>query len=200
MECGGLNITLTGDANDYVGKGMAGGKIIIKVPKILKELAKKMIIIGNTCIYGATGGKLFAEGIAGERFGVRNSGCTAIIEGSGDHTCEYMTGGSIIVLGKTGNNFGAGMTGGLSFVYDEDNTFAKKINTESVEIAKLSESMFIEHQKYLLKSLKEYYKDTGSYVAKSIILNFKEEINKFVIIKPRASDFKSLLVILTKAA
>ena len=196
----GLNITLTGDANDYVGKGMAGGKIIIKVPKILKELARKMIIIGNTCIYGATGGKLFAEGIAGERFGVRNSGCMAIIEGSGDHTCEYMTGGSIIVLGKTGNNFGAGMTGGLSFVYDEDNTFAKKINTESVEIAKLSEAMFIEHQKYLLKSLKEYYKDTGSYIAKSIILNFKEEINKFVIIKPRASDFKSLLVILTKAA
>ena len=92
------------------------------------------------------------------------------------------------------------MTGGLSFVYDKDNTFAKKINTESVEIAKLSEAMFTEHQKYLLKSLKEYYKDTGSYIAKSIILNFKEEINKFVIIKPKASDFKSLLVILTKAA
>ena len=199
-NAGGLNITLTGDANDYVGKGMAGGKIIIKVPKILKELAKKMIIIGNTCIYGATGGKLFAEGIAGERFGVRNSGCTAIIEGSGDHTCEYMTGGSIIVLGKTGNNFGAGMTGGLSFVYDEDNTFAKKINTESVEIAKLSEITFTEHQKYLLKLLKEYYKDTGSYVAKSIIENFKEEINKFIIIKPKASDFKILLMILNKAA
>ena len=199
-NAGGLNITLTGDANDYVGKGMAGGKIIIKVPKILKELAKKMIIIGNTCIYGATGGKLFAEGIAGERFGVRNSGCTAIIEGSGDHTCEYMTGGSIIVLGKTGNNFGAGMTGGLSFVYDEDNTFAKKINTESVETSKLSKVIFTEHQKYLLKSLKEYYKDTGSYIAKSIISNFKEEINKFIIIKPKASDFKSLLAILNKAA
>jgi glutamate synthase (NADPH/NADH) large chain len=199
-NAGGLNITLTGDANDYVGKGMAGGKIIIKVPKILKELAKKMIIIGNTCIYGATGGKLFAEGIAGERFGVRNSGCIAIIEGSGDHTCEYMTGGSIIVLGETGNNFGAGMTGGLSFVYDKDNTFAKKINIESVEIAKLSKVMFTEHQKYLLKSLKEYYKDTGSYIAKSIILNFKEEINKFIIIKPKASDFKSLLAILNKAA
>ena len=199
-NAGGLNITLTGDANDYVGKGMAGGKIIIKVPAILKKLAKKMIIIGNTCIYGATGGKLFAEGIAGERFGVRNSGCTAIIEGSGDHTCEYMTGGSIIVLGKTGNNFGAGMTGGLSFVYDEDNTFVKKINTESVEIAKLSDAIFTEHQKYLLKSLKEYYKDTGSYVAKSIISNFREEINKFIIIKPKASDFKILLMILNKAA
>ena len=159
-----------------------------------------MIIIGNTCIYGATGGKLFAEGIAGERFGVRNSGCTAIIEGSGDHTCEYMTGGSIIVLGKTGNNFGAGMTGGLSFVYDKDNTFAKKINTESVEIAKLSEAIFTEHKKYLLKLLKEYCRDTGSHVAKSIILNFKKEIDKFIIIKPKASDFKSLLVILTKAA
>ena len=199
-NAGGLNIILTGDANDYVGKGMASGKIIVKVPKILKEAAKKMIIIGNTCLYGATGGKLFAEGIAGERFGVRNSGCTAVIEGSGDHTCEYMTGGAVIILGETGDNFGAGMTGGLSFVYDKDNTFDKKINNESVEIAKLSESIFTEHKKYLLKSLKEYYKDTDSYVAKSIISKFNEEINKFVIVKPKASDYKSLLAILTKAA
>ena len=179
---------------------MASGKIIVKAPKVLKGSAKKMIIIGNTCLYGATGGKLFAEGIAGERFGVRNSGCMAVIEGSGDHTCEYMTGGVVIVLGETGNNFGAGMTGGLSFVYDKDNTFAKKINNESVEIAKLSESIFIEHKKYLLKSLKEYYKDTHSYSAKSIISNFDEEIDKFIIIKPKASDYKSLLAILIKAA
>ena len=111
-----------------------------------------------------------------------------------------MTGGVVIVLGETGNNFGAGMTGGLSFVYDKDNTFAKKINNESVEIAKLSESIFTEHKKYLLKSLKEYYKDTRSYAAKSIISNFDEEIDKFIIIKPKASDYKSLLAILIKAA
>ena len=199
-NAGGLNITLTGDANDYVGKGMASGKIIVKAPKILKESAQKMIIIGNTCLYGATGGKLFAEGIAGERFGVRNSGCTSVIEGSGDHTCEYMTGGAIIVLGKTGNNFGAGMTGGLSFVYDKDNTFSKKINVSSVEMAKLSEAMFGEHKKYLLKILKEYSKDTGSHLAKSIISNYKQELDKFVIIKPKASDFKVLLALLNKAA
>ena len=179
---------------------MASGKIVIRAPQPLKDSAQKMIIIGNTCLYGATGGKLFAEGIAGERFGVRNSGCTAVIEGSGDHTCEYMTGGAIIVLGKTGNNFGAGMTGGLSFVYDEDDSFSKKINPSSVELAKLSEIMFEEHQKYLLKILKEYYKDTGSYFAKSIISKFKEKIDKFIIVKPKASDFKILLALLNKAA
>ena len=130
----GLNIILTGDSNDYVGKGMAGGEIVIKTPSTLKDKANKMIIIGNTCLYGATGGKVFAEGIAGERFGVRNSGCISVIEGSGDHTCEYMTGGAIVVLGKTGNNFGAGMTGGLSFVYDSDKQFKNRINSESIEI------------------------------------------------------------------
>jgi glutamate synthase (NADPH/NADH) large chain len=196
----GLNITLTGDSNDYVGKGMAGGEIIIKTPLEIKESANKMIIIGNTCLYGATGGKLFAEGIAGERFGVRNSGCTAVIEGSGDHTCEYMTGGAVVVLGDTGNNFGAGMTGGLAFVYDKNKSFKNKINTQSVEISNLSNKVYSDHQGYLLKLLKSYYKKTKSIHADKLINNYKEEIKNFVMVKPKASSYKELLNLITKVA
>ena len=196
----GLNISLTGDANDYVGKGMAGGEIIIKTPLEIKESANKMIIIGNTCLYGATGGKLYAEGIAGERFGVRNSGCTAVIEGSGDHTCEYMTGGAVIVLGDTGNNFGAGMTGGLAFVYDKNKSFKNKINAQSVEISSLSNKVYSDHQNFLLKLLKSYYKKTKSIHANNLINNYKEEIKNFVMVKPKASSYKELLNLITKVA
>ena len=196
----GLNISLTGDANDYVGKGMAGGEIIIKTPLEIKESANKMIIIGNTCLYGATGGKLYAEGIAGERFGVRNSGCTAVIEGSGDHTCEYMTGGAVVVLGDTGNNFGAGMTGGLAFVYDKNKSFKNKINAQSVEISSLSNKVYSDHQNFLLKLLKSYYKKTKSIHANNLINNYKEEIKNFVMVKPKASSYKELLNLITKVA
>ena len=196
----GLNITLTGDSNDYVGKGMAGGEIVIKTPIEIKESANKMIIIGNTCLYGATGGKLYAEGIAGERFGVRNSGCTAVIEGSGDHTCEYMTGGAVVVLGDTGNNFGAGMTGGLAFVYDKNKSFKNKINTQSVEISNLSNKVYSDHQDFLLKLLKSYYKKTKSIHADKLINNYKEEIKNFVMVKPKASSYKELLNLITKVA
>ena len=196
----GVNIVLTGDSNDYVGKGMAGGEIIIKAPNQIKAIANKMIIIGNTCLYGATGGKLFAEGIAGERFGVRNSGCTAVVEGSGDHTCEYMTGGSVIVLGETGNNFGAGMTGGLAFVYDKDMSFKNKINSQSVEINNLSNKVFSKHQNYLLKMLKSYYKDTKSIHASNILNNYDDEIKHFVMVKPKSSNYNDLLILITKVA
>jgi glutamate synthase (NADPH/NADH) large chain len=196
----GLNISLTGDANDYVGKGMAGGEIIIKTPLEIKESANKMIIIGNTCLYGATGGKLYAEGIAGERFGVRNSGCTAVIEGSGDHTCEYMTGGAVVVLGDTGNNFGAGMTGGLAFVYDKNKSFKNKINAQSVEISSLSNKVYSDHQSFLLKLLKSYYKKTKSFHANNLIKNYNEEIKNFVMVKPKASSYKELLNLITKVA
>ena len=196
----GVNIVLTGDSNDYVGKGMAGGEIIIKAPNQIKAIANKMIIIGNTCLYGATGGKLFAEGIAGERFGVRNSGCTAVVEGSGDHTCEYMTGGSVIVLGETGNNFGAGMTGGLAFVYDKDMSFKNKINSQSVEINNLSNKVFSKHQNYLLKMLKSYCKDTKSIHASNILNNYDDEIKHFVMVKPKSSNYNDLLILITKVA
>tara|TARA_Y100000590_G_scaffold286981_1_gene322971 strand:- start:92300 stop:96769 length:4470 start_codon:yes stop_codon:yes gene_type:complete len=199
-NAGGLNITLTGDANDYVGKGMAGGRIILKSHKLLKEKAHKMIIMGNTCLYGATGGKLFAEGNAGERFAVRNSGCKAVVEGVGDHACEYMTGGSVVILGQTGNNFGAGMTGGLAFVYDSKNQFNKKYNTESIEVLKITNNNFLSHQKYLLNVLQEHYKETNSLVAQEIIQNFNELKNKFLLIKPKDSDYKQLLDILIKVA
>ncbi|MEC9205777.1 MAG: glutamate synthase large subunit [Pseudomonadota bacterium] len=196
----GLNIILTGDANDYVGKGMSGGKIVLKTTDTLKNIAKDMIIIGNTCLYGATGGKLFAEGIAGERFAVRNSGSVAVIEGSGDHTCEYMTGGSIIVLGKTGNNFGAGMTGGLAFVYDEDKLFKNKINNQSVEIKNLNDKKLRNHQSYLLKLLKEHYRETNSLKTKYILSDINKLMKNFFIVKPKDVSLSSLLNILIKAA
>ena len=199
-NAGGLNIVLTGDSNDYVGKGMAAGKITLKTSSALKTKSAEMIIMGNTCLYGATGGKLFAEGIAGERFAVRNSGCTAVIEGSGDHACEYMTGGSVVVLGKTGNNFGAGMTGGLAFIYDEKKLSKDKINNQSVEIKNLDDKKFKNHQDYLLKLIKEHFKETKSLKAKFIIDNFKKCLNKFYIVKPKDSNFVNLLNILIKAA
>ncbi len=156
--------------------------------------------MGNTCLYGATGGKLFAEGITGERFAVRNSGCKAVVEGVGDHACEYMTGGSVVVLGQTGNNFGAGMTGGLAFIYDLQNQFNKKYNTESIEIMKIKNNEFSRHQKYLLNFIKEHYRETGSLMAKELIENYNELKDKFLLIKPKDSDYKQLLDILIKVA
>ena len=137
-NAGGLEMTLTGDANDYVGKGMAGGKLTIKPPRGVEYLSHKTMIMGNTCLYGATGGKLFGCGRAGERFAVRNSGCHAVIEGTGDHACEYMTGGIVAILGQVGVNFGAGMTGGFAYVLDEQNDLATRLNNESIEMLELS--------------------------------------------------------------
>src|SRR5690606_18994510 len=122
-NAGGLNLYLEGDANDYVGKGMTGGKLVITQPKGSVYESKDSAIIGNTCLYGATGGKLLAAGTAGERFAVRNSGAHAVVEGTGDHCCEYMTGGCVCVLGKTGSNSGSGMRGGFASVLDMDNSF-----------------------------------------------------------------------------
>ena len=156
--------------------------------------------MGNTCLYGATGGKLFAEGIAGERFGVRNSGCTAVIEGSGDHTCEYMTGGAVVVLGDTGENFGAGMTGGLAFVYDKNKCFKNKINDESVEIKKIDDPALTKHKDFLMKLIKMHFKKTGSYLSKNIIDNSEKEIKHFIIVKPKLSNINHLLISITKVA
>ena len=156
--------------------------------------------MGNTCLYGATGGKLFAEGTVGERFAVRNSGCISVVEGSGDHACEYMTGGAVIVLGDTGVNFGAGMTGGLAFIYDKDRLFKNKINTQSVEIKELDTKNFKEHQVFLLNLIKEHFNETKSLTAEKIINNFKNEIKRFVMVKSKDSSFNDILNILTKAA
>ncbi|PSU43028.1 glutamate synthase large subunit, partial [Photobacterium aphoticum] len=129
-NAGGLHLHLTGDANDYVGKGMTGGHIVIRPPQGSAFASSEATIMGNTCLYGATGGKLFAAGKAGERFAVRNSGTIAVIEGAGDNACEYMTGGIVAILGKTGVNFGAGMTGGFAYILDEDGDFAGRVNPE----------------------------------------------------------------------
>ena len=134
----GLNLTLSGDANDYVGKGMAGGRIVVRPPEEAGYIARDTAIIGNTCLYGATGGELYAAGLAGERFGVRNSGATAVIEGAGDHCCEYMTGGVVVVLGKSGLNFGAGMTGGFAYVLDIDRDFVDRYNHELIDIHRIT--------------------------------------------------------------
>lgn len=132
-----MNIHLEGEANDYVGKGMNGGAIVIVPPSECTFEASDNVILGNTCLYGATGGELYANGRAGERFGVRNSKATAVIEGAGDHCCEYMTGGLIVVLGNVGRNVGAGMTGGLGYFLDEEGNFEAKVNPEIVKIQRI---------------------------------------------------------------
>ena len=177
----GVSIYLQGAANDYVGKGMHGGKIVI-TPKTYKE---NFSLAGNTCLYGATGGKLFISGEVGERFAVRNSGALAIVEGTGDHPCEYMTGGIVIILGKTGVNFGAGMTGGLAFVYDKEHEFIEKINQELVEARRIDVDEFDEARHYLKKLLKIYHNETRSKKAKKIIDNFRMELSNFWIVRPK---------------
>ena len=176
----GLNLILTGDANDYVGKGMTGGLIVIKPPKEFKGKSWENVIMGNTCLYGATGGQLFASGIAGERFAVRNSGAVAVVEGVGDHGCEYMTNGTVLILGKIGINFGAGMTGGVAYIYDPDEEVERKINTSYVFIDEIDEEDYKEIEKLLVKH-KAY---TNSELAKKILDNWEEEKLNFVKISP----------------
>ena len=191
-NAGGVEIYLTGDANDYVGKGMSGGKIIIKASSDFKNIADKNSIIGNTCLYGATGGKMFAEGKAGERFAVRNSGATAVVEGAGDHCCEYMTGGCSLILGKVGNNFGAGMTGGIAFVYDKNNTLTKNLNASSVEHIDLS-TIDKTTLKYFKELVRDYIKETGSKKAKAIMKNINIELKYFKLVKPINASMEDII-------
>jgi glutamate synthase (NADPH/NADH) large chain len=190
-NAGGLEMTLVGDANDYVGKGMAGGKLVIRPPLGSSFESHQASIVGNTCLYGATGGKLFAAGKAGERFAVRNSGVTAVVEGLGDNGCEYMTGGVVCVLGNVGINFGAGMTGGFAYVLDERADFEKRINPELVEIVELDE--LNAHQEHLRGLIAEHLDLTGSTRAEQILSEFELYLPKFKLVKPISSDVKSLL-------
>ncbi|NAZ45714.1 glutamate synthase large subunit [Vibrio toranzoniae] len=190
-NAGGVELYLTGDANDYVGKGMAGGKVVIKPHQGTAFTCNEATIIGNTCLYGATGGKLFAAGTAGERFGVRNSGTVAVIEGAGDNACEYMTGGIVAILGATGVNFGAGMTGGFAYVMDNNEDFQGRVNNESVEALSLSD-LFI-HQEHLRGLIAEHLEETGSVHAEAILANFDEWIPKFYLVKPKTADLNTLL-------
>ncbi|MDY6816909.1 MAG: glutamate synthase large subunit, partial [Pseudomonadota bacterium] len=190
---GGLNLILEGDANDYVGKGMTGGKLVIKPPRNSGFKSQETSIMGNTCLYGATGGKLFAAGTAGERFAVRNSGAHAVVEGVGDHCCEYMTGGLVTVLGNTGHNFGAGMTGGFAYVLDQHNTFVDKYNHELVEIQRISSEDMESHRNHLRGVIREHIAETGSEWAQHILENFDDYIGRFWLVKPKAASLRSLL-------
>jgi glutamate synthase (NADPH/NADH) large chain len=194
----GLNMYLEGDANDYVGKGMAGGKLVVFPPTGSMFEAHNTSIVGNTCLYGATGGRLFANGNAGERFGVRNSGARAVITGAGDHCCEYMTGGCITVLGETGHNFGAGMTGGFAYVLDESNKFATRINPELIELVRMSDAEHRPYREYLRSMITEFAEDTVSAYATDILNNFDNYLTKFWLVKPKAAKLDEMLDTLMK--
>ena len=196
---GGLRMELEGDANDYVGKGMAGGKITIRPPIGSRFASEENSIIGNTCLYGATGGELFAAGRAGERFGVRNSGAHAVIEGAGDHCCEYMTGGVITVLGATGVNFGAGMTGGFAYVFDREGVFQDRCNHD-VDFHRIDTEETEEHRNYLLQKLQDFVAATGSAYGQSILDGFDNQLKHFWLIKPKAEELESLLENVRKQA
>ena len=178
----GLKLILKGDANDYVAKGLSGGTIVIKLQDESNLVSNENTIIGNTVLYGATSGKLLAAGQAGERFAVRNSGATAVVEGCDSNGCEYMTGGNIIILGDIGDNFGAGMTGGMAFIYDPENQFDKKVNPESVVWQTPETKFWIEH---LRKLIEEHAIETNSTISKKIVENFENEINNFVQVCPK---------------
>ena len=187
-----LHLILNGDANDYVGKGMNGGRIIIKNNA---EYAsnRTSVLAGNTCLYGATGGELFISGSVGERFAVRNSGASAVIEGAGDHCCEYMTGGHVTVLGSVGLNFGAGMTGGFAYVLDEDRTFFDKCNRGLVNLERISMEEMQPHRKFLKEILRKHYKYTKSSRAKLIIDDFERYEPYFWLVIPAAVNIQDLL-------
>jgi len=198
-NAGGLHMNLEGDANDYVGKGMAGGKLSIRPPRGSSFISHETTIIGNTCLYGATGGKLFASGLAGERFAVRNSGAHAVVEGIGDHGCEYMTGGLVTVLGETGVNFGAGMTGGFAYVYDEKHDFVDRTN-QDIDIERIATESMEAYRAHLRDVIEEHVKETGSQRGQELLNNFADAIRHFWLVKPKAATMESLLADLHNAA
>lgn len=184
----GLTLELTGDSNDYFGKGLSGGKLIVCPPKGVKFKAEENVIIGNVALYGATSGKAFINGIAGERFCVRNSGATAVVEGVGDHGCEYMTGGRVVVLGSTGKNFAAGMSGGIAYVLDEERDLYTRLNKEMVSLSNLT-------SKYDVLELKEMIEEhvayTNSEKGKEILNHFGEYLPRFKKIMPH--DYERMM-------
>jgi glutamate synthase (NADPH/NADH) large chain len=178
----GLKLILKGDANDYVGKGLSGATIAIKLSDESNLVSNENTIIGNTVLYGATSGKLFAAGQAGDRFAVRNSGAITVIEGCDSNGCEYMTGGTVVILGDVGDNFAAGMTGGMAFIYDKTNDFEKKVNPDSVIWQNVETEYWIN---YLKKLVLEHSNETNSKISKNIISNFDQEIKNFVQVCPK---------------
>ena len=189
----GLILNIDGDANDYVGKGMNGGRIVVKNSYEYASLENNPSLVGNTCLYGATGGELYVSGRAGERFAVRNSGANAVLEGAGDHCCEYMTGGHVTVLGSVGANFGAGMTGGFAYVLDEDKTFFDNCNRGLVNLERITTEDMQSHRKHLKEIIKRHYKYTNSEKAKDLMDDFDKYEPYFWLVLPAASNIQDLL-------
>src|SRR5271169_3176122 len=197
---GGLHLHLEGEANDYVGKGMAAGKIVLRPYAHSKFAARDTVIMGNTCLYGATGGELYAAGTTGERFAVRNSGALAVVEGAGDHCCEYMTGGVVCVLGRTGVNFGAGFTGGFAYVLDMERDFVDRYNHDLIDIHRVSPEGMGTHVQHLRGLIEQHVAATGSVWGTALLNDFRSYIGKFWVVKPKAAAIGSLLVNLRRAA
>ncbi|MEN9245953.1 MAG: glutamate synthase-related protein, partial [Thermostichales cyanobacterium SRBZ-1_bins_19] len=181
----GMHLTLVGEANDYVGKSMAGGRIVLKPHPDFSGDPGANVILGNTCLYGATGGYLFARGQAGERFAVRNSGAVAVIEGAGDHCCEYMTGGIVVVLGRVGRNVAAGMTGGMAYILDEQGDFSAKVNSEIVRIQRIQTEAAAAQLRQLLE---QHWQFTGSSRARQILDQWGSWVGQFWQVIPPSED------------
>jgi glutamate synthase domain-containing protein 3 len=206
----GITLYLIGDANDYTGKGLSGGRIIVRPSIDFRGDATRNIIVGNTVLYGATRGEAFFRGVAGERFAVRLSGATAVVEGTGDHGCEYMTGGTVVVLGRTGRNFAAGMSGGIAYVYDEDGQFASRCNTAMVALERVlaaDEQRATHDEKtfhrdaagrpetdeaLLRRMVEDHHRWTGSLRAREILDRWAESRGRFVKVFP--SEYRRALI------
>jgi glutamate synthase (ferredoxin) len=184
----GMTFTLEGDANDYVGKGLSGGKIIVHPAEKSTFAPEKNIIVGNVALYGATSGEAFISGVAGERFCVRNSGVDAVVEGVGDHACEYMTGGRVVILGSTGRNFAAGMSGGIAYVLDETGEFPACCNQQMVSLLRLTSQDEIE---LVWKMIQRHQTYTRSPLAARVLADWKSQISKFVVVMPK--DYQRVL-------
>jgi glutamate synthase (ferredoxin) len=184
----GLTLELVGDSNDYFGKGLSGGKLIVYPPCTVKFAHEDNVIVGNVALYGATSGKAFINGVAGERFAVRNSGATAVVEGVGDHGCEYMTGGKVVVLGSCGKNFAAGMSGGIAYVLDMENNLYRRLNKEMIEIEAITDKYEIGELKQLIV---EHVNYTNSEIGKKILEKFDSYLPKFKKIIPR--DYEKMM-------
>jgi glutamate synthase (NADPH/NADH) large chain len=199
-NAGGLHLQLEGDANDYVGKGMAGGRIVLRPPSASRFVAGDTPIMGNTCLYGATGGELYAAGRAGERFAVRNSGAIAVVEGVGDHGCEYMTGGVVVVLGRTGLNFGAGFTGGIAYVLDLDRDFVDRYNHELIDVLRITPEGMENHRQHLRELMGTHIALTGSARGAQLLEDFRDVAGRFWLVKAKAASLESLVDTLRRAA
>jgi glutamate synthase domain-containing protein 3 len=189
-----VTFVLHGDANDYAGKGLSGGTIAVLPPEDAAYRAEENVIVGNTVLYGATGGKAFFRGLAGERFAVRNSGVDTVVEAVGDHGCEYMTGGRVVVLGPTGRNFAAGMSGGIAYLLDENNDALSRINTQMVEVERVEDAQEAAELRALIE---KHVNATGSKHAEAILAAWPTKLPKFLRVIPR--DYKRVLACLKRA-